>query len=783
LAPDRDAGIVAEREPNGSAARAQVLPPLDPRSTLVVAGEGGTDASATGAVDPTDAYRVVCRERQEVAVVLRSATGGVLGPGDFDLAAIDTATGDPLASATGSANPQVAAFVLEADAPADLVVTCVAGAGAYTLEIETGDAPGALALAAPVALLSVEALDYVLVEPDVVPARLLVRAEEGAIDEAALDGARVVRRTAGGTLVVEFEPRFFDTGGREAAARAARLASLAGVRFAEPDGLVRAQAEPPDAAFARQWHLPAVAAGSAWEATFGDPSVVVGIVDSGVAAHPDLAGQAAPGGYDFVSNPTVGGDGDGRDPDPTDPGAHDLFDGTSQWHGTHVAGIACARADAGGVVGLAPGCRFLPLRAVGRGGGSVSDLADAIRYSAGLSPTDDGPALANPPRVVNLSLGTTLDSQELEDACAAAYGAGTLLVGASGNTGGPVLYPAAYPTVLAVGGADARLLRAEYSNFGPSLDLLAPGGEDQRDRDGDGFPDGILSCSIDETRVPRVPGLSFISGTSMAAPLVAATAALLWSVDPTLSREEVVAILLSTAKDRGVPGPDTAAGAGVLHAGDAVKAALALAGTPRTGPPVPRLSCTSLRFREGESTWTVYVYDEGGGGLVLGTPLVATDSGVPWLHASTVPSPTLGPLDVPQVHVSVDPGVRALLAPGAYAGTVHVTDGTSVRGSVRVVMEVGPPPVTGQTFQVVAQETGSGIVRASGFAHALEGNRYVLIDLPPGSYVVKAGTDLDDDGFFCEAADLCGRHGGFDTPVPVVVDAGERATGVDVAVD
>jgi serine protease len=740
------------------------------------------DPAGLGAIDTTDAYRIVSHVGQDVTVVLTASTGGV-AQGDFDVAVLETGTGIPLASASGAGNPHVVSFFLAGDDPADVVVTCASGWGAYPLSVETDDPvlPATVSTAGDEGEIAFEAVDYALVEPDCVPGRLVVRLAGGAASDLPF---RVERATSGGSLVGSFVPERTTTAARETLARAARVAALPFVRFAEPDWIVSTQGGPPaDPAIAHAWHLFGIGAPSAWETTTGDPSVVVGVVDSGVvASHPDLAGRMV-GGYDFVTDPTTAADGGGRDPDPTDPGARENFDKTSGWHGTHIAGLVAARADDGTpAAGVAPGCRVMSLRAVGRGGGTVTDVADAIRYAAGLSGTAHGPPLPAPLRVVNLSLGTSQDSAELADACAAASAAGSLLIAAAGNSGGPLVFPAGYPEVLAVGATDARLVRAEFSSLGPELDLLAPGG-DPRDRDGDGFPDGILSLGFDETFAPPRAGLSYQTGTSMAAAQVSGAAALLFSVDPSLDAAGARSLLLSTAKDRGVPGPDSAAGHGVLHAGDAVKAALAGLGTPRTGPPVLHLSTTSLRFRPNQSIWTVYAYDAGGGGLSLPDPVCVTDDGLPWLSAIRADSPTLGPADVPQIHVAIDPVLRAMLSPGAYAGVVRVTDGTTVLGSIRVVMEVGVNPPTGERLHVVAQEVSTGIVRASGFAHSWQGWRYVLKDLPAGEYTVMAGTDLDDDGFFCEAPDLCGRHGGFATPVEVVVPAGATVGGIDVRIE
>ena len=503
---------------------------------------------------------------------------------------------------------------------------------------------------------------------------------------------------------------------------------------------------------------------------------MVGVIDMGIAPHPDLDLQRVPG-YDFVSDPGIAGDGDGRDADPTDPGARDELNHASSWHGTHVAGIVAARQDDGyGLSGVAPGCRIMPLRAAGIGGGTASDLADAIRYASGFSVPGPAAPLPHPLRIVNISLGTATASSEIADACANAALAGTLLVAAAGNTAGPVLYPAAYPSVLAVGAVDSRLVYASYSSVGPELALVAPGGNDNRDQDADGFLDGVPSDVIDETVVPSRPGEAWYVGTSMAAPHVAGVAALVLSVDPTLTLAELRQALTQTALDLGDPGRDDQTGAGLVRAGEAVRYALLHKGTPRTDPPKLLLSSASLQFGGFSNTLDVSVSNGGGGVLHVALVTASTDSGVPWLSAFAVAGLPGSFTDVGHVEVLVD---RSGLSTGVYAGSIRIFDGLSVVGSVRVVMEVGLIVLGGQPFSVVAQEQGTGIVRASAIAYPWDGYRYLLAGLAPGSYKVHAGTDLDADGFFCEAPDWCGDYGG-SPPVYVPVAAGARVGGIDV---
>ena len=781
-------GILADREPNDSAAQAQRLPPLQPHSTVVVAGEVGGTGSRQGFIDLVDAFRVVSHQAALVSLTLTSSTGGV-ATANVDLAVVDTATGTTIASAASASNPETASFTIDSDAPVDVLVTCAAGDGSYTLRLVTLDPPPAsvvatsLPRAARLAIAaeetagepSFEAFGYLLDEPDCAPARVLVRASASDATSCArwaqaLHG-REVRTTGSGTHVIEVPATHADTAGRDALAAATVAAGLDGVLWAEPDWRVHALSTPNDPGFDRQWNLAGIGCPSAWDVTKGDPSIVVGMVDTGIAPHPDLdANRVA--GFDFVSDVSISDDGDGRDPDATDPGDLDDTDHTSTWHGTHTAGIVAARQDDGfGLSGVAPRCRVMPLRALGHTGGTMSDLSDAILYASGH--TVPGPAgpLPAPLRIVNCSLGSPQGSQELKDACDAARDAGTLVIASTGNDGGPVLFPGAYSSVFAVGAVDSRLVYASYSNVGPQVACVAPGGNDNRERDGDGYLDGVPSDVLDETVFPAAPSEAHYVGTSMAAPHVAGVAALVLSVDPTLTRAQLITTILDSCRDLGVVGVDDQTGHGLVEAGAAVKLALQNLGTPRTDAPRLLLTTTSLRFPAATTLLDVPVLNAGGGVLHVAGTSVSTDSGVPWLSALRI-AQVGGDSDTAQITVLV---TRVGLAAGTYAGTVMLSDGTATIGAIRVLLEVGASPLVGQRFVVAALESATGIVRSSGFADPIDGYRYALSGLPAGSYTISAGTDLDGDGIFGEAPDWAGEHPGL-----VPVTAGQRVSGVDV---
>ena len=371
----------------------------------------------------------------------------------------------------------------------------------------------------------------------------------------------------------------------EAEAAARSIAARPDVLWAEPDAWVYPSDEPlpNDPLVGSQWDLsdathPTSAADyslhapAAWSRTRGSRSVVVAVIDTGITGHPDLAGQTVPG-YDFVSLdpvpdplhptqsaylPLTANDGGGRDPDPSDPGdwitAQDdagLTDGgffhncggqypdghsDSSWHGTHVAGtIAAVQGNALGISGLAPGVLIEPVRALGKCGGSTSDIIDAIEWASGGA-VAGVPANAHPATVINMSLGgpgacDPGTQQAINDARAR----GTSVVVAAGNDGknfatpGGSSLPASCNGVVDVVATTRSGSLASYSNYGVntnpasgSVTVAAPGG----DPAGGGT---ILSTVNQGTTVPTTPGYGSKAGTSMAAPHASAAVALLQS--------------------------------------------------------------------------------------------------------------------------------------------------------------------------------------------------------------------------------------------------------------
>jgi len=765
---DVDLGLLAEQEPNDTRAQPCGLPPLGPRTTLEVTGEVGTTAARFGRVDPVDVFRIEVQREQEILLSLVFTPDDPVGtdPNDVEVEVFDVASDTLIAGTSDGAQPRTTAFVAAQDAPYDLLVRCEAGHAAYTLSLTCSDPLGGVAATKAVApappAAGGGAPRAAVVDRACAGTHLLVRLRAGA-DAGTLGGRFGLvpgRRTGLGSVRMRLPECATPERVR---ALCEELRADPDVVGAEPDWLVQPLAdatEPDDPEYARQWNLRAIGAPGAWAITEGDPSVVVGVVDTGIVNHPDLAGRIAVG-YDFISDPSIAGDGNGRDTDPTDVGALDASSGLSTWHGLHVAGIIAARSrDGYGVAGVAPGCRVMPLRAVGIGGGLVSDVADAILFAAGLLTTEEGWKLSEPLPIVNLSFALSQDAAELRDACTRAANVGVLLVGATGNTGGLVLYPAKYGSVMAVAAVDRRLQTTGYSNYGEEVDISAPGGLRTGYTSAAGWPDGILSCQMDDTVHPAVAGHGYLEGTSQAAPHVAGAAALLLSVDPTLTRAQLKSYLTWGALDRGQAGWDEVYGWGVVRVNEALRLLLDDLGTPNTLPPRLLLQSNTALLTGFAERLEIGVMNAGGGRLLFASLATATDDGGAWLSAENVMALGSGPTQVAAVAVLVDR--RALPSgPGRYTGTVFVRDPTLTPiGSIRVVVLSGQINRAGRNLSVLARRAGNGAPDTLAIASPARGYRYWFPSLAPGDYEIMAGVDMDGDGYFCEVGDACGWYGG-----------------------
>lgn len=304
-----------------------------------------------------------------------------------------------------------------------------------------------------------------------------------------------------------------------------------------------------------EWQFHAIGADQALNLTRGDPSILVGVVDSGIADVPDLSGKVAETFWD--------------------PSLHSSAADTIG-HGTFVSSIIAARNDDGfGLAGFCGACRLAVYKAM-----PLTDVAIA----EGIQTLTDAHV-----RIINLSIVAADTSQDVIDALDYAAAAGVLVVGASGNEGaGTVDFPASSlqppggvaAAGIAVGASDVSGARASFSNWGTQLSLVAPGTFDSTCSHGilgaippvaTGF-EGTGSCAV---TIANADGAhyAYASGTSFSAPEVSGVAALVWALQPTLTSVQVASILEQTATRPPGTGWTPTLGWGVLNANAAVESA------------------------------------------------------------------------------------------------------------------------------------------------------------------------------------------------------------------
>lgn len=759
-------------EPNDTTEQAFRLPPFSSGSRLEAGGTLDLTGAFFGTADPRDCCRIVCLRDQVVAVDLSWAGSTLTG---LSIAVTETATGNPIASESALTSPLSLQFNAAAGRDYDISIALVDGSATFVVgfqavadiaPIQAATAPDGSSAAHKPAHLATRPAEG---EPHCTGRHVLVRFAS-QVDEArvcAQHGLTSLERLPSGTYRMNFPCAPAHSRRREAVSLCERLRSESGVQFAEPDWIVRTQSIPNDPEFGRQWNMRAVSAPAAWDITRGDANVRIAVLDTGLLQdHPDVSNKVV-AGYDFISALNVAADGDGPDPNWSDPGDRFLSSGLSSWHGTHVAGIAAASGDDGfGITGVAPGCSLVVLRALGLGGGLVSDVANAIRWGAGLFTTPDGYSVGDAVEVMNLSIGLSQDSTELRNACQAAYDAGVFLVGAAGNTGDDVLYPAAYSTVFCVaatGGAltQSSFISTDYSCFGPEVDIAAPGGLRSQDAFGDGWPDGILSCVRRENLWPHEAGHLYYIGTSQATPHVSGAAALMRSLNPALTNAQLATFLQQSALDINTPGIDEATGAGMLQVHAALRLVLDDLGTPSTALPQLVLPTYALKFEGLQSVVKVPVINGGAGVLQVTSAVATTDDGGAWLSATVLPAGLRTPPSVNSdgIEVSV---TRTGLASGVYSGVIRVNTVTGgAPRDIRVVMYVSLFPRLGVDFQLVAFELNGQVAQIATRVTAQSGYRYWVRELPEQEYLLRAGEDLDGDGVFCTAPfEMCGFFGG-----------------------
>ncbi len=306
--------------------------------------------------------------------------------------------------------------------------------------------------------------------------------------------------------------------------------------YIEPNYIYSNYAIPNDPDYGKQWNMRSINVEQAWDETKGK-DITVAVIDTGISPVPDLQDTKFVAGYDFVNDQSEAKDDNG--------------------HGTHVAGtIAQATNNNFGVAGIAYEATLMPLKVLSAdGGGTVADIAEAIRFAA-----DHGAD------VINMSLGGGGESNLMKEAIAYAHSKNVVVVAAAGNSGrNAAEYPARYPYVIGVSALDAAGTKTPYSNYGAGIDISAPGGL----INGDDKLGGIMQNTVNPQTGESV--FEAYQGTSMASPHVAGVAALVKAMG--VENPDEVEDVLKQASLRVEDDPLNHYGAGKLNAAEAVKLA------------------------------------------------------------------------------------------------------------------------------------------------------------------------------------------------------------------
>jgi serine protease len=367
------------------------------------------------------------------------------------------------------------------------------------------------------------------------------------------------------------------------------------VEYVEPDRRMHALLTPNDTNFGSQWDLTDPTGGvnqtGAWNIATGT-GIKVAVIDTGITPHSDLTGQTV-GGYDFISSSSAARDGNGRDSNPNDEG--DWYGNnecgagypaeSSSWHGTHVTGtIAALTNNSKGVASMAYGAKVVPVRVLGKCGGSVSDIVDAITWASGGS-VSGVPSNANPAKVLSLSLGGGGACGSFQAAITGARNRGSVFVVAAGNENQNVTNssPANCSGVISVAATTRQGARASYSNYGSTIVVSAPGGA------GTGGSADILSTLNTGTTTQGSETYAYYAGTSMATPHVSALAAAIFSINPNLTPDQVRNYITQNA--RPLPGSCSGGcGAGII---DAATTLAAVSGGGGNAAPVANFGFTT----------------------------------------------------------------------------------------------------------------------------------------------------------------------------------------------
>ncbi|WP_432464017.1 S8 family peptidase [Agarivorans sp. QJM3NY_33] len=768
---------------NNTSSTAQQLPPIAVVSGYLTSeATGVADDRFADENDDIDVYKVDLEQGQSIFLEIADWQQGSAANSDFDLALYRVSDLSTEVASSIGVNQTEYLSVDAADSYYVLVTTYTdanqtLSRGNYTLRLIAQNQQSTAAGQ----YLSTQQ-DFVNDQIVVKQAQTLARAMTTTDDELSLlsagptmslyqqqSGARV--RSLGTSTSAPEVAGFSDNASAEYSAKkrsllkVKQMAHRLGSDKVTPNYLYRPSALSNDPLVARQWHYQQINLAAAWQAMQGQTmnDVVVAVIDTGMfQSHPDLQAQLSDDGVDFILDSDMSLDGDGIDSNPEDPGDQSGTNGSSSWHGTHVAGTIAAQTDnAIGVAGVAPNVKIMNLRALGYGGGTLYDISQAILYAAGLS-NASGLLPKQAASVINMSLGGTSSSSVLNDAVQAAVAQGVIVVAAAGNeSSSQASYPAALANVIGVSAVDASQTITSYSNYGSYIDIAAPGGNSSVDLDGDGYGDGVYSTYVNQRGASLTASYQYLNGTSMASPHVAGVVALMKQLNPNLNTADFLNLLASESlsDDIGAVGRDDKYGYGLLNAEKAVQSQIDSSGNISS---YLRLSTRQISLSSSESSAEFTVTLVGNSGLSVQS--VAKDAGWLTIDSSEADSNGLGRY---VVEVS-----RTDLSDGTYSTTITLSasDGREYPVSLSMTVSKQQADDSGLVYVFLVDPVTENLAYQQQVTMTGGVFPFSFAQVKAGEYRLYVTSDLDRDESICDEGELCGAYPVRNDITSIIVD-------------
>lgn len=791
--------------------------------TGFVSAEPVSSGRYTDVEDPWDVYRIPLIAGQTVQLIIADWDSSRPGKNDLDLFLFELDTGDVIDASVGTGRNEYIE-VLETGIY-NVAVNAFAGSSAYTLHVSYTTAPASASAQAlrlgqefveNELLVGLDRHGVLASEEDATSSKTAAQVLQSLSDQFGLS---VQKEAEIGPVLVSLsgkssqfltqqakisEARYFlATGPLRAVSDASVLERLQtlyaakaiglerGVTYAHPNFVVHASSNDPRRS--DQWHYDAISLNPAWTVTRGDPQVVVAVIDTGVAPHPDLLDNIRYDlGYDAIDFAQNLGPSALPGDDITFAQRRDRSS-----HGTHVAGTVAAAADNRQYgTGVAPNASIMPIRVLRNGSGSFSGIISGIYWAAGRSTNS---SLNNPSRradIINLSLGAFGGcSDALQEAIDFAVSQGVIVIAAAGNsTTSMAQSPASCQGVVSVAATNRQDNPAFYSNCGGSTWVAAPGGETASSRSSFftsgpfGFPmlgyrpfntascrtdpntlastfDGVWSTDVLYSDESRFAMFEAAQGTSMAAPHVAGVAALMKSADPSLDPRAFFNLLADgrlTRRPDDQPW-DPELGYGIIDAALAVNAVTDRGQERGVLLTTPNL----LSFGQRLDSRLVRISPSGNG---IGQIDAFFNDGHSWLRTATAIQTDNDGFGLYRIGID-----RADLIEGEYRGTFTVVSSEGVSATIRAEMRVGEADQAGDAgfLYLILYDALTGevvdLLGGSGFQGQYT---YEVTDLVPGEYFLFAFSNVSFSGEVCRAGDLCGFYPGTGPLEPINISAG-----------